>query len=345
MMTKLTPHLHVLPTTEELGEAAAVRSYGALQFTHCTFVGNRSPDNRVFLAFYGRGPAVDVVFTNCIVWGGDAGLDLERAWPDHTRATYSNVQGGWPGEGNIDADPCFADPGLWDSRGTPDDSTDDLWIAGDYHLKSQAGRWDPIGETWMQDEMTSPSIDGGDPFAPIGDEPFPNGGIANMGAYSGTAEASKSYFGDPVCETHMAGDINGDCKVDVEDLLIVTAQWIGRPHGPVVVVEPADGAILQLGLSESFLIRAVVNEPGFVVRRMQFEITYRSENPNRVSTFPAQEGEDGWYGAWIWWNSEQVPPREGDHTITATATDVFGRTEVSEPVVITIHQAIQESRR
>ena len=34
--------------------------------------------------------------------------------------------------------------------------------------------------------------DAGDPDMPVGDEPEPNGGIMNMGAYGGTKEASLS---------------------------------------------------------------------------------------------------------------------------------------------------------
>jgi hypothetical protein len=62
--------------------------------------------------------------------------------------------------------------------------------------------------------------------SPIGYEPFPNGGRINMGAYGGTSEASKSYFGKPVCETIVAGDINGDCKVDEADLEIMMLHWL-----------------------------------------------------------------------------------------------------------------------
>ena len=126
---------------------------------------------------------------------------------------------------NLDTDSCFADPGLWDPNDTPDDPNDDFWVDGDYHLKSQAGRWDPNSQSWVQDQVTSPCIDTGDPNSPIGHEPFPNGAIVNMGAYGGTSEASKSYFGGPVCEIIIAGDINGDCKVDLKDLLILIAHW------------------------------------------------------------------------------------------------------------------------
>lgn len=32
--------------------------------------------------------------------------------------------------------------------------------------------------------------------------------------YGGTSQAGKSYFGEPVWETIVAGDINGDFEVD-----------------------------------------------------------------------------------------------------------------------------------
>ena len=113
------------------------------------------------------------------------------------------------GDGNIEADPLFADPDNYD-----------------YHLKSQAGRFDPNMQSWVQDEVTSPCIDAGDPNSPVGYEPFPNGGYVNMGAYGGTSEASKSYFGQPLCETIIAGDINGDCKVDQTDWDILMLHWL-----------------------------------------------------------------------------------------------------------------------
>jgi parallel beta-helix repeat protein len=90
-------------------------------------------------------------------------------------AEYSDVVGGFPGVGNIDEDPVFVDPDN-----------------GDYHLKSQAGRWDSISMNWVIDEVTSPCIDAGNPNTEIGSEKSPNGGIINMGAYGGTAEASMS---------------------------------------------------------------------------------------------------------------------------------------------------------
>ncbi len=66
-----------------------------------------------------------------------------------------------------------------------------VWLRDD-HLKSTAGRWDPLIRDWVRDEVSSPCIDAGDPALPVLDEPVPHGGRINMGAYGGTAEASKS---------------------------------------------------------------------------------------------------------------------------------------------------------
>jgi hypothetical protein len=97
---------------------------------------------------------------------------------------------------------------------------------GDFHLKSQAGRWEEFSKLWVQDDVTSPAIDAGDPSGPLGLEPFPNGGFVNMGAYGGTPEASKSWFNAPVCDIIMAGDINGDCRVNLLDFEFIARQWL-----------------------------------------------------------------------------------------------------------------------
>ena len=79
-----------------------------------------------------------------------------------------NYNGTSAGTGDISEDPLFADPDN-----------------GDFHLKSQAGRWN--GSDWVTDSVTSPCIDAGDPS-----EKDPDGTRINMGAYGGTSEASKS---------------------------------------------------------------------------------------------------------------------------------------------------------
>jgi hypothetical protein len=115
------------------------------------------------------------VIVNSILYNNVTSLDMTQISSDLASVTYSDVQGGWPGEGNIITDPLFVDP-----------------ENGDYHLKSQAGRWDLTSQSWILDDVTSPCIDAGNPNTSFGSEPGNNGGIINMGAYGGTSEASKS---------------------------------------------------------------------------------------------------------------------------------------------------------
>jgi hypothetical protein len=103
-------------------------------------------------------------------------------------------------ESNTDVDPLFANPLCSEPGETPSHPPRSLdeppgVAACDYHLKSQAGRWEGGSGTWVMDDVTSPCIDAGDPNSPVGEEPEPNGGRINMGVYGGTAEASKSYPG------------------------------------------------------------------------------------------------------------------------------------------------------
>jgi predicted outer membrane repeat protein len=113
------------------------------------------------------------------------------------------------GPGNMDVDPLFANA-----------------ADGDYHLDSQTGRWDADRSAWVRDNMTSPCIDAGDAMNAIMHEPFPNGGIVNMGAYGGTAEASKSWFGGEVCGVIITGDLNGDCVVNLADVALIAVHWL-----------------------------------------------------------------------------------------------------------------------
>lgn len=175
-----------------------------------TFTGNRA--GRVAtIAWTDVGAAAAAYPTtleNCIVWDGGSSLGpvlSTRAPRSASQVTtapnvvvrYSDVQGGWLGEGNSNIDPAFAASGWWvdpDYPGVPtEDYPDAIWIEGDCHLKSQAGRWDPVRADWVLDLVTSPCIDAGDPASPVADEPEPNGGRINMGACGGTPEASKSY--------------------------------------------------------------------------------------------------------------------------------------------------------
>jgi hypothetical protein len=138
---------------------------------------------------------------NCIFWS-----DGNEIWNnDNSVITiiYSDVHGGWPGEGNIDADPCFADADN-----------------GNYHLKSEVGRWDTSTQTWVQDTVTSPCIDAGNPGSDWKKELWPNGKRINMGIYGGTVEASMS-----LSDAGNIADLNIDGQVDYRDMKLLIDKW------------------------------------------------------------------------------------------------------------------------
>jgi parallel beta-helix repeat protein len=196
---------------------------------NCTFVGNWGVRGKSIGCYSNPDKINNIKLINCILWDGDN--EISNDDNSIITITYSDMQGGWEGQGNINIDPLFVNPGYWADTNDPNivvepSNPNAVWIEGDYHLKSQAGSWYSNSQSWIQDDVTSPCIDAGDPMSPIGLEPFPNGGRINMGSYGGTLEASKSYFGEPLCQTIIAGDINGDCKVDWADLEILLLHWL-----------------------------------------------------------------------------------------------------------------------
>jgi predicted secreted protein len=149
----------------------------------CTIAGNDAPVGGAISAYRSH-----LQLSNCILWGNTPDqIDAEST--ASIAVTYSDVAGGWPGTGNNKQDPLFASPGYWNRDAAHPDG---VWTAGDYHLMSKTGRWDPPTRLWKMDAKTSPCIDAGDPADDFGLEPVPNGGRINVGAYGGTAEASKS---------------------------------------------------------------------------------------------------------------------------------------------------------
>jgi parallel beta-helix repeat protein len=130
--------------------------------------------------------------TNSIVYFNNRTGDRTQIRSSFAVVAYSDVEGGWSGDGNIQTDPCFAALGQWVGG---DGATGDpgVWWTGDYHLKSQGRRWDVQTGSWVSDAVTSPCIDAGDPASLLLDEPviepYANTRI-DMGAYGGTAEAS-----------------------------------------------------------------------------------------------------------------------------------------------------------
>ena len=111
------------------------------------------------------------------------------------QARFSRTSEAGQGQSNITADPLFVDPN-----------------SGDYHLLSERGRYWPEHDVWVLDRVTSPCIDAGDPNADPSDEPMPNGGRLNMGAYGGTVQASVSP-GRPFGQAYNPSPASGAVEV------------------------------------------------------------------------------------------------------------------------------------
>ena len=237
------------------GGAAYCGMNSSTTFTGCTISENSS-------ARYAPGvmsrDSASVTLSNSIIWG-NAAPEILVGVAGTFNVMYSNVASGkagipiygtlnW-GEGNIDADPLFACIGYLDDNGTHD-SSDDVWVASDYHLKSEAGRWDPLSECWVIDDVTSPCIDAGDPNHPIGGELIPNGGRINMGAYGGTREASMSTAPQPAPKPvahwrldETEGEMAYDSVSGNYDIVMGGALW--QPTGGKV-----DGALELDGIDD-----------------------------------------------------------------------------------------------
>lgn len=207
------PHFFRYPTLTNclfIGNSAAERG-GAMDnyiafvvLNNCTFAENSAPNGKALAcSSYIGEPLTYLQAVNCIFWDGG-----NEIWDDGTSSiliTYSNVQGGWPGDGNnIDSDPLFANPSN-----------------GDYHLQSQGGRWDTNQNTWVIDSNMSPCIDTGNPNSDWTVELWPHGKCINMGAFGGTPEASMS-----LSDAGNIADLNNNDLVDYTDLRAFVNKWL-----------------------------------------------------------------------------------------------------------------------
>ena len=115
---------------------------------------------------------------NIIANNSECGIKKESAAIDSIyNDVWNNKSGNYngisAGTGDISVNPQFVDTENYD-----------------FHLKSTTGRWS--GSSWVNDDITSPCIDRGDPSSNYSNEQPPNGGRINIGAYGNTVYASKS---------------------------------------------------------------------------------------------------------------------------------------------------------
>jgi len=185
--------------------------------SNCTISGNSAVYSGGGIYCFASTPTI----ANSIIWGNDP--NQIYATNGEPVITYSNVQDGWSGTGNIDTEPCFV---AFDLSGNPD--------AWDFHLQSLYGRWDPNSESWLSDSNTSSCIDAGDPNFNWSGEPWPNGRRINMGAFGGTNQASKNG---------NIADFDIDGAVDFIDFAEFSSQWLLEKLSADVAAEGSDGLV------------------------------------------------------------------------------------------------------
>ncbi|MGB2829103.1 MAG: choice-of-anchor D domain-containing protein [Phycisphaerae bacterium] len=207
------------------GGGVAYWSGATALFQNNTIIDNSAPGGQGgggILIINGQAP---VAITNSILRGNTAvgGEEISVTGYAPVTVSYCNIKGLESafkgalsrGDGNQDFDPQFANA-----------------VGGDYHLKSRAGRWDPAADAgagaWVVDAVTSPCIDAGDPASDYSNEPSPNGGRVNTGAYGDTAYASKS-----VPPPDIASVLPGSGPSWT--LMKVTGSWFGFAEGSIEV--------------------------------------------------------------------------------------------------------------
>ena len=226
-----------------------------LTLTHCVFSGNTATNgNAMCFESNNQQSPSQIQADNSIFW--NEGNEIWNNDNSFITITYSDVYGGWPGQGNIDADPHFADTNN-----------------GDYHLKSEAGRWDLSTKTWVRDAVTSPCIDAGNPNSDWTAELWPNGKRINMGLYGGTAEASMS-----LSDAGNISDLNIDGQVDYRDMKLLTDKWLYE-----ILLMPED-------LSRD----GTVNLADFTIFARIFELLARNPNPTHFAMGVRLDADLSW---------------------------------------------------
>jgi len=214
-----------------------------------------------------------IVENNIIVNNNGYGLrnnisssTITSSYNDVWSNTLGNYNGTSAGTGDISEDPLFADPDN-----------------GDFHLKSQAGRWN--GTDWVNDNETSPCIDAGDPS-----EKDPDGTRINMGAYGGTWEASKS----PGAATGtLTGNVTDkDTGLPIEGALIKanSHQTTTNSTGGYIITLPVGNYMVTASKTgyypNSTTVQVLENQTtivDFQLTTISFSITLNSP-PNQTTT-------------------------------------------------------------
>jgi hypothetical protein len=175
--------------------------------SNCTFSNNSVEDDGGGMYNYYSSPTV----TNCILWG-DMPNEIVDTSGSASVVTYSDVKGGWSGEGNIEQNPLLRNA-----------------AAGDLSLAP----WSPCIDTGNNDVVAGSSIDiTGQPRLVDGD--CDSTVTVDMGAH----EFRHAY----------GGDFDSSCLVNMADFAFLAWAWLASPLSenwdPVCDISiPADGSI------------------------------------------------------------------------------------------------------
>ncbi len=174
--------------------------------TNCHFTENSADTSGGGMSNFFGSPTV----TNCILWGDSP----DEITGDTLLVTYSLIQGGHPGFGNIDADPLFIDPDNGDFRLSPGSPCTDA--GNNWGVRQDFQDLDGDGDTR---ELTPWDLDGNPRFNADPADFDPGCGVpvvVDMGAYE--------FQFDPVEEVFL-GDLDGDGTVGIVDFLALLADW------------------------------------------------------------------------------------------------------------------------
>ncbi|MCP3902275.1 MAG: hypothetical protein GY715_01455 [Planctomycetes bacterium] len=198
--------------------------HGCGTLTDCTFSGNLAANGRaVALIDTWPWPPVDLTLANCILWDGG-----DEIWAVYGTVTvsYSNVQGSFPGAGNIDVDPRFVDRAGGDLRLQPGSPCID---AGD-NLAVPAGIITDLegNPRFAHDSCTLDTgrPDGTNPPVDMGAYEYQPACPADLGCSGGVD------FGDLLAILAAWGscagcpeDLDNDDAVGFGELLVVLSSW------------------------------------------------------------------------------------------------------------------------
>ena len=258
------------------------RYCGALTIDGCTIA-----DSPICIGYAGVGP---VVVTNSILWGGHIGL---IPLPDQTTVTYSCVEGGFEGEGNISADPKLVAQGVHIQHDSPcinagDPNSEPGGFDCDGEVRIHAGRIDmgadefvdednnALPDAWERDVCSETG--GCDPFA---DED--NDGLSTTQEYG---ENRDPHRAPQVWHVHPEGN-------DLWDGL--AAAWDGT-HGPKRTIRAAITAAGAHEGDQILLANGVYSGEGN--RNLGFmgkTLTLRSEGGPSQCTIDCQQQGRGFY--------------------------------------------------